>query len=92
MTTDIAPFRPVAPGSQPQNDTPSYGSTHLRHPTQPLLRIPQTVTETSGPSFVASRFGAMSDLSIIDGHPALGERIIVRGKVLDENDRPCRTP
>ncbi len=88
MTTDIAPFRPVVPGSQPQNDTPSYGSTHLRHPTQPLLRIPQTVTETSGPSFVASRFGAMSDLSIIDGQPALGERIIVRGKVLDENDRP----
>jgi protocatechuate 3,4-dioxygenase beta subunit len=88
MTTDTAPFRPVVPGSQPPNDTSSYGSTHLRHPTQPLLRIPQTVTETTGPNFVASRFGAISDLSIVDGRAALGERIIVRGKVRDENDRP----
>ena len=55
MTTETAPFRPVAAGSQPANDTPSYGSTHLRHPTQPLLRIPQTVTETTGPQLHAQR-------------------------------------
>jgi protocatechuate 3,4-dioxygenase beta subunit len=88
MTTDTAPFRPVVPGSQPANDTPSYGSTHLRHPTQPLLRIPQTVTETTGPRFLESRFGAMSDLSVTNGKTALGERIVIRGKVLDESDRP----
>jgi protocatechuate 3,4-dioxygenase beta subunit len=87
MTTETVPFRPIAANSQPANDTPSYGSTHLRHPTQPLLRIPQTVTETTGPQFPPARFTPMADLSILNGKPALGERIIVRGRVVDENDR-----
>ncbi len=59
MTTEATPFRPIVAGSQPANDTPSYGSTHLRHPTQPPLRIPQTVTETTGPRFSAAQFAAM---------------------------------
>ncbi len=88
MTTDTAPFRPVAAGSQPVNDTPSYGSTQSRHPTRPALRIPHTVTETTGPRFLASRFTAIADMSVIDGRAAQGERIIVGGKVLDENNRP----
>jgi protocatechuate 3,4-dioxygenase beta subunit len=87
MSTDTAPFRPVEPGSQPPNDTPSYGSTHLRHPVQPPLRIPQTLTETTGPRFAAGSFGAIADLSTVGGRAALGERIVVRGKVLDENNR-----
>ncbi len=88
MTTETAPFRPVQAGSQPANDTPSYGSTHLRHPTQAALRIPQTVTETTGPRITLAHFAAMPDLSVINGKQALGERIIVRGRVVDENDRP----
>jgi protocatechuate 3,4-dioxygenase, beta subunit len=88
MTTETAPFRPVQAGSQPANDTPSYGSTHLRHPTQAALRIPQTVTETTGPRFTLAHFAAMPDLSVINGKQALGERIIIRGRVVDENDRP----
>jgi len=88
MTTDTPPFRPPVAGSQPVNDTPSYGSTHLRHPTQPPLRIPQTVTETTGPRFTAARFAPMADLSVMDGKTALGERIIVRGRVVDEDERP----
>jgi hypothetical protein len=50
MTRATTPFRPVVAGSQPANDTPSYGSTHLRHPTIAPLRILQTVTETTGAS------------------------------------------
>jgi protocatechuate 3,4-dioxygenase beta subunit len=88
MTTDTAPFRPILPGSQPSNDTPSYGSTRPRRPAQPALRIPHSVTETTGPHFSASRFGTMADLSVKDGKAALGERIIVRGRVVDEADRP----
>jgi protocatechuate 3,4-dioxygenase beta subunit len=88
MMTETAPFRPIAADSQPANDTPSYGSTHLRHPAQPLLRIPQTVTETTGPRFDATRFSPMADLFVRNGRSALGERIIVRGRVVDENDRP----
>jgi protocatechuate 3,4-dioxygenase, beta subunit len=86
--SDIAPYRPVAAGSQPANDTPSYGSTHLRHPKQSLLRIPSTVTESTGPHFDAAHFQALPDLSVVNGKQALGERIIVRGRVVDEDDRP----
>ncbi len=88
MTTSTAPFRPISTGSQPAYDTPSYGSTRLRHPRQPPLRIPQTVTETTGPTFDPARFGAIADLSVADGKAALGERIVVRGRVVDEDDRP----
>jgi protocatechuate 3,4-dioxygenase, beta subunit len=88
VTTETAPFRQVMADSQPLNDTPSYGSTHLRHPAQPALRIPQTVTETTGPRFSPSRFPPLADLSVVNGKQALGERIIVRGRVVDENDRP----
>jgi protocatechuate 3,4-dioxygenase beta subunit len=88
MTTETAPFRPIAADSQPANDTPSYGSTHLRHPARPALRIPQTVTETTGPQFLPAQFGPMADLSVLNGKQALGERIIVRGRVVDEDNRP----
>ncbi|HYZ21158.1 MAG TPA: protocatechuate 3,4-dioxygenase subunit beta [Rhodopila sp.] len=81
-------FRPLAPESQPENDTPTYASTRLRHPLRPALRIPHGVTETTGPRFTEARFCAIADLSVCNGRPALGERIIVRGQVTDENDRP----
>ena len=58
MTDRNHAVSPDRGGSQPANDTPSYGSTHLRHPTQPPLRIPQTVTETTGPRFTPARFAA----------------------------------
>ncbi len=80
MTTETAPFRSIAAGSQPANNTPSYGSTHLRHPTKPLLRIPQTVTETTGPNFSLTRFPVMADLSATNGKQAQGERIIVAAR------------
>ena len=86
--TDEAPFRSTMEGSQPDNDTPSYGSTRLRHPGRPLLRIPQTVTERTGPKFTADRFPSITDLSVINGRQAIGERIIVRGLVIDEDERP----
>ena len=88
MTTETAPFRPMETGSQPANDTPSYGSTELRHPMRPALRIPQTVTETTGPRFTPAQFAAMPDLSVTNGKQAQGERIIVRGRVVDEDNRP----
>lgn len=88
MTTETAPFRPIVASSQPANDTPTYGSTHLRHPARVPLRIPQTITETTGPRFTPAQFGPMPDLSVTNGRQAQGERIIVRGRVVDENNRP----
>ena len=88
MTTETAPFHPIVADSQPVNDTPSYVSTHLRHPMQPLLRIPQTLTETTGPRFQPDQIGSILDLSVAADKQALGERIIVRGRVVDEDERP----
>ena len=86
--SDPLPFRPPAAGSQPEYDTADYGSTKLRHPTRALLRIPTTITEASGPSFSPALFAPMLDMSIHAGGAAQGERIIVRGRVLDEAARP----
>ncbi len=86
--SDPIPFRPAAPGSQPDNDSPTYGSTHRRHPKQPLLRMPQTITEIAGPQFRPEQFPPRDDISRFQGREAIGERIIVRGRISDEDGRP----
>jgi protocatechuate 3,4-dioxygenase beta subunit len=80
----VTPFRPPVPGTQPDNDSPQYGSTARRHPKQPLIRLPHTITEVTGPSFSPTQFPEIADLT---GPGALGERIIVRGRVTDEDGR-----
>ncbi len=89
-TADSAPWRPVAPGSQPPLDAPAYGSTHKRHPQQAPLRIPTTLTESAAPRMAPAHHPARIDLT--KGGPAgweaQGERIIVAGRVLDEDGRP----
>ena len=85
---DIIGFRPPAPGSQPDNDTPAYGSTRARHPLRPLLAFPHTVTEATGPAFSPTHFPPHTDLSVMNGKLAQGERIIVRGRITDEDGRP----
>ncbi len=85
---DQTGFRPYAPGTQPPNDSPEYGSTRLRHPTAPLVPLPHTATELGGPRFLPDAFPPMADLSRVGGREALGERIIVAGRVLDEDGRP----
>jgi protocatechuate 3,4-dioxygenase beta subunit len=82
--------RPVE-GTQPPHDAPLYGSTRLRHPQQQPLRLPHTLTETSAPRFGSTRYPARADLTICEGgRQAIGERIIVAGRVLDEDGRPIR--
>jgi protocatechuate 3,4-dioxygenase beta subunit len=81
-------FRPPAPGTQPPYDVPAYGSTHLRHPRQALLRIDQTLTETSGPHMPPALYPASAELANGPGWEAMGERIAVAGRVLDEVGRP----
>jgi len=60
---ESTPFRDFAPGTQPDNNSPQYGSTHKRHPKQPALRIPQTVTEITGPRFSASHYPPIADIA-----------------------------
>jgi protocatechuate 3,4-dioxygenase, beta subunit len=85
--TDPVPFRLPAMGSQPGYDVATYGSTKSRHPRRALVRIPTTITEATGPQFNPRQFAPMLDMTAHAGGAAQGERIIVRGRVRDENGR-----
>jgi protocatechuate 3,4-dioxygenase beta subunit len=68
-----------------------YKSTVLRAPREPLMALPQTLSEITGPLFGPDVLKpGDNDLTTNagTGKPALGERIIVAGRVLDENDNP----
>lgn len=85
----IAGYRAPYPGTQPNHLHPTYVSSIKRAPTQPLVRIPYTLSEVTGPSFDAALVApAASDLTRQHKGEPLGERIIVSGRVLDENSRP----
>ncbi|HEX6500629.1 MAG TPA: protocatechuate 3,4-dioxygenase subunit beta [Micromonosporaceae bacterium] len=77
------------PGVHPPLDSPEYRSTALRHPTRPLVVLPQRLTEVTGPLFGADRaLPHEADLTRQhDGEP-LGQRITVHGRVLDGDGRP----
>lgn len=81
-------FRPFVAGSQPEYDTPTYGSTALRHPKQTPVSVPQTITERCGPQFSEARYPSTVDISKVASGEAQGQRIIVEGRVLDEDTRP----
>ena len=68
-----------------------YRSSRLRSPQQPLLQMPQTQTEITGPTFGHSDLGPLDDDLIQNyaatGLSAQGPRILVHGKLLDEYGR-----
>ena len=86
----LLPFRPFVSGSQPPLDAPGYRSTAKRHPSAALVRLPagHSETERAAPRFTAQRYPPADDLSAGVNGQALGERIIVEGRVLDEDGRP----
>jgi protocatechuate 3,4-dioxygenase, beta subunit len=66
-----------------------YRSTILRAPRQPLVVIPDTLSERTGPLFGQdSVTESCSDLTHQHAGEPLGERIIVTGRVSDEDGRP----
>ncbi|WP_394826064.1 protocatechuate 3,4-dioxygenase subunit beta [Pendulispora albinea] len=82
-------YRPPIPGSQPPYAYDPYGSTRKRAPKQPLVRLPTTWTEASGPSFSPAVVPPIANLAkTAEGREAIGERIVVAGKVTDEDGRP----
>jgi protocatechuate 3,4-dioxygenase beta subunit len=85
----LAAYRRAAPGTQPLYLHPPYASSILRAPTQPLVPLPHTISELSGPVFRGSTMKAgRLDLTRQHGRQALGQRIVISGKVMDENNRP----
>ncbi len=68
---------------------PDYKSTVLRAPTRPLIGLDPTISELSGPVYGHESVQETdSDLTRQHGGEPLGERIIVTGKVTDEDGRP----
>jgi protocatechuate 3,4-dioxygenase beta subunit len=91
MADDIPGYRRPAPGTQPEYLYPPYASTQKRAPTRPLILLPHTLSEVTGPVFGYDAVGPSdNDLTRQHAGEPLGERIIVSGRVLDENNRPVR--
>jgi protocatechuate 3,4-dioxygenase beta subunit len=84
-------YRRPAPGTQPEHLHPPYVSSLKRAPTQPLILLPDTLSEVTGPIFPKTTVPAKAfDLTHPSKGAPLGERISVSGRVLDEDGRPVR--
>lgn len=81
-------YRVDEPGTHPPLLSPDYKSTGLRAPQQPLVLLPQRLTEVTGPLLGEGRLGELDhDLTRQhDGEPH-GQRIIVHGRVRDGDGR-----
>lgn len=84
--SDVRAYRDEPAGSHPPNDYPPYGSTKFRAPKRKPIRLEHTLSEVTGPRFDGVE--TTLDLTRWDGAQGIGERIIVAGKVLDEDGRP----
>ncbi len=86
-----APYRRDEEPIDPPYLYPDYEATHLRAPSQPLILLPQSLTELTGPLLGPGRVQPTdADLTAQhDGEP-IGERIIVYGRVADSDGRPVR--
>jgi protocatechuate 3,4-dioxygenase beta subunit len=89
---DPAPYFPEDVANQPPRLFPDFRASVTRMPGHAAIHIPQTLTEITGPSGadVWERLmgGSVSDLTRQHDSAPMGERIIMHGCVLDENDRP----
>jgi protocatechuate 3,4-dioxygenase, beta subunit len=70
---------------------PDYVATRTRSPKRPLLLLPHTLSEVTGPVYGHDRIGELDhDLTRQHEGEPLGERIILHGRVLDGDGRPVR--
>jgi protocatechuate 3,4-dioxygenase, beta subunit len=85
----IVPYRPAHPGTQPSHLHPPYGSSVKRAPTRALVALRHTLTEVTGPVFGPELGGTRAtDLTRQHAAAPIGERIVVSGRVIDEDERP----
>jgi protocatechuate 3,4-dioxygenase beta subunit len=78
-------------GPEVQVDYPGYRSTRLRAPKRPLVTSPEELHSLLGPVFGEDALEPTDgDLTAQHEGEPLGERIVVSGRVLDEDGRPIR--
>lgn len=89
--SDQPTFTPRDRSWHPPALTPQYKSSVLRSPNQRLLSLDTTLSEMTGPRFGHDLIGPL-DNDLIRNYAqtgdAIGQRIIVYGRVLDEDARP----
>jgi len=84
-----SPYRRPPSGIHPPLDYPAYRATELRHPKESLVIVPQTLSEITGPVYGCDNLGPLDhDLTRQHAGEPLGERIIIEGRVLDQDGRP----
>ncbi len=84
-------YNKIVPGTQPIRNHDAYRSTVLRNPRQPLIQLPQTISEITGPLYGHNPIGETdNDLTKHYPEEPQGQRINVTGRVLDEEGRPVR--
>jgi protocatechuate 3,4-dioxygenase, beta subunit len=68
---------------------PDYRATRTRSPQEPLVPLPHTLSEITGPVYGDRPVGELDhDLTRRHGGEPIGERIIVHGRVVDGDGRP----
>src|SRR5881409_4261276 len=88
---NLAPYRRPDPAGQPGYLYEPYRSTVRRAPAKPLVVLPHTLSEVTGPLFGHSAISeADNDLTRQHAGEPLGERIIVNGRVVDADGHPVR--
>lgn len=84
-------FLPRDRSVHPPAFTPGYKTSVVRSPQQALVSLQQTLSEITGPLFGPDDLDPLdNDLianAAVEGEP-IGERMILHGRVLDENGRP----
>jgi len=89
--TKLSRYQPLAAEAHPPYASPRYLSSVYRSPLEPPIPLRQGIGELTGPSFGPELVRpADADLTTNarTGAPALGERIIVSGRVLEQDGRP----
>ncbi|MFS4437698.1 protocatechuate 3,4-dioxygenase subunit beta [Paracoccaceae bacterium GXU_MW_L88] len=78
-------------GLNPPAFTPAYKTSVLRSPQKAMISFPSGPSEETGPTFGHDIIGEHDNDLIINwaqsGESAIGERILVHGRLLDENGK-----
>jgi protocatechuate 3,4-dioxygenase beta subunit len=92
MNEPLRGYRKPFWNTQPDHAFEPYASTRKRAPAQAAIPLPPTLSEVTGPSFPEPTIGKhAADLTAGHAGEPIGERIVVSGRVLDENGRPVRS-
>jgi protocatechuate 3,4-dioxygenase beta subunit len=75
--------------TQPPLVYPGYRSTIRRAPSKAPIALPQTISEITGPVFGRTELRPNEhDLTAQHAGAPIGERIVISGRLLDENAKP----